>query len=287
MTKGKAIFLDTSIQIARKVHSPEIKKIIETQISNYHISTSSLVVKQEFKRRLIKEAHYLLKQIKFRKSYSKVLRHVHNLPQQQRRKMNICLDTLLTIDENDNEKDRTDRAICFFQDLLRNGLQDFNQSVDHVFEDSNCACGKKQIKPKSNDEYDFGTNKCSRTEGTCGISNFLNEHESNLNKISSHLKNIPASDVKGKKSKELQNIEEFVNSCISDSKKIEEKNPCYTVGDLLIALESSDIPTFYTLNGKESQHLCRILNQNLIVRRKNPEHDDITCLKNVENWPVF
>jgi hypothetical protein len=32
-------------------------------------------------------------------------------------------------------------------------------------------------------------------------------------------------------------------------------DPCLTVGDLLIALESEKIPVFYTINAKESQYL--------------------------------
>ena len=66
------------------------------------------------------------------------------------------------------------------------------------------------------------------------------------------------------------------------------KEPCLSIGDLLIALESSNFSTFYTMNGKESQHLCPSLKQNFIVRPRNPEKEDIECLfSNLKNWEKF
>lgn len=47
-----------------------------------------------------------------------------------------------------------------------------------------------------------------------------------------------------------------------------KSDPCLEVGDLIIALESIDVQTFYTLNRKESLHFCRVLDQDLIIRPK-------------------
>ncbi len=59
-TNGDAIFLDTSIAIARTVHSPATKLRIKERLRRHEVVVSSLVAKQEFKRRLLKEAQYLL-----------------------------------------------------------------------------------------------------------------------------------------------------------------------------------------------------------------------------------
>lgn len=64
-------------------------------------------------------------------------------------------------------------------------------------------------------------------------------------------------------------------------------DPCLTVGDLLIALESIDEPSFLTINSRESQHLCRALNQTLIVRPIDPTRPDIICHKDNPEWPSF
>ena len=79
MCNGTALFIDTSIQIARIVHSPAIKRIIRKRLKKYDIITSSLVVRQEFKRRLLKEADYLLKQLHYRNSFNEVMRHIQDV----------------------------------------------------------------------------------------------------------------------------------------------------------------------------------------------------------------
>ncbi len=96
---GTAIFLDTTIQIARLVHSPLMKRRIEECTRQYDVKVTSSVVRQEFKRRLLKEAKYLLDQLNRRKSYAEVCHHVLRLPDfpKNKRKRNICLPTLFQL----------------------------------------------------------------------------------------------------------------------------------------------------------------------------------------------
>ena len=97
------------------------------------------------------------------------------------------------------------------------------------------------------------------------------------------LQSIPAGD----KSAELNEAERFIDRAVADPSSICTMDPCLRVGDLLIALESLSVESFYTMNGKESQHLCRALNQTLIVRPKNPEHEDVLCQSSAAKWPAF
>ena len=284
MSNGTALFLDTSIQIARIVHSPEIKLLIKNRLKKYNIIATSLIVKQEFKRRLLKEANYLLKQFHLRKSYEQVIRHVQEvLPPQQQRKKNICLQTLMTIDEQDTDEDRSDRAVLSLKYLVKNGLKRFEKSVDHIFIDSNCACSIQPVTTDKNESFHFGTDKCKNLKKKCGISRFLKDNIKLLHKIGKELKKIDNS----KKTKEIEIIEKFIKIYFDNKDTIEEYNPCLIAGDLLIALESKSIPAFYTMNGKESQFFCRYLNQDLIVRKPNPKKDDIICMKIDNEWPEF
>jgi hypothetical protein len=52
-TPESDIFVDTSIQIARITHSPETKRRICARLEQHGEVVTSLVVKQEFKRRLL------------------------------------------------------------------------------------------------------------------------------------------------------------------------------------------------------------------------------------------
>ncbi|MGH9855164.1 MAG: hypothetical protein ACREBD_35475, partial [Blastocatellia bacterium] len=105
------VFLDTSIQIARWIREREMKDRIAGRIKQYDSSATSLVVRQEFKRRLLKEARYLLNQLNHKGSLKKVQRHIVSiLPPQQQRKRNICLEMLTVLFEKADDAERTERA---------------------------------------------------------------------------------------------------------------------------------------------------------------------------------
>ena len=281
----KQIFLDTSIQIARWIREPEMKRRIDERLKQYEATTTSLVVRQEFKRRLLKEAQYLLNQLADKGSLEKVHRHIISvLPPQQQRKRNICLEMLATVFEGKPDDELTERAQRYLRTLLRVGLSDFDNSVSQVVEDTNCACAQQPITEKiPYRQYEFGTDKCGQTGGVCGVSKFLDDHQSTVEQIQTHLKQLPAD----KKSAELQATESFIEKTLDEGFEAKELNPCLTVGDLLIALESAAVSDFYTLNSKESQHLCRALRQSLIVRPKNPAHEDVVCQATDETWREF
>ena len=285
MSRGTAAFLDTSIQIARVVHSPETKKRIAARVEGFDFSITSDVVRQEFKRRLLKEAQYLLNQLDKRQSYVKVLRHVIDvLPPQQGRKRNICLELLGTILEDASDEELTERSRRYLRTLLRVGLGDFDATVDHVVRDAECACAKYPVEERvAYKRYEFGPDKCSRTGDTCGIMRFITSRRDDVERILATLRQIPNDE----KSDELRRGEEFLEAVLADPSTAKSMEPCLYVGDILIALESAGVPTFYTLNGKESQHLCRALGQNLIVRPKNPKHEDVFCLHAAPEWPGF
>jgi hypothetical protein len=279
------VFLDTSIIIARFVQSKEAKRRISERLTNYDASITSLIVKQEFKRRLLKEAQYLLNQLDDKGSFQKTLRHVASvLPPQSERKRSICLDMLLTVFEGADDPELTDRAKRYLRTLLRTGLKEFEDSVSYITWESGCACSHYQVKEKiPYKRYEFGPDKCSKTGDSCGVIEFLKSRHKEMHQILGKLKSLPET----KKSDELKAAQSFIEKVLDDPASAQKMEPCLKIGDLMIALESVGISVFYTLNSKESQHLCRALGQTLIVRRKNPEHEDVVCSNEDENWPEF
>jgi len=279
------VFLDTSIQIARWCHGPETKRRIADRIGQCNGAVTGLIVRQEFKRRLLKEAQYLLNQLNHKGSLEKVLRHVVDiLPPQQQRKRTICLEMLTVLFEEVDDAERTERARRYLRSLLRFGLTEFDSSVDAIIWDSGCACAHFPVEEKvSYKRYEFGPDKCSATGGVCGVVDFLKIRRQEMNQILAHLQRIPDA----KKSSELQKAENFIGKILENADGAAEMEPCLTVGDLMIALESAGVPVFYTLNSNESQHLCRALKQTLVVRPKNPEHEDLVCLDTDGVWREF
>ena len=95
MNRSDVVFLDTSIAIALFVHPSEIKAEIRSKLKAFQLRLTGLVVLQEFSRRLLKEAKYLLDQLSSKGSYQKVLSHLQFLPPQSQRKFRICFSMMV------------------------------------------------------------------------------------------------------------------------------------------------------------------------------------------------
>ncbi|MHB1424674.1 MAG: hypothetical protein ACYC3I_16010 [Gemmataceae bacterium] len=236
---------------------------------------------------MLKEAEYLLRLLDRYNSFDEVEQHVIRLfgpwPGTAR-KRTICLQMLAQV-HGGSDAERTDRLKLYLRSLLVTSLRQFDRKFGEVVKDSACACAQVDVVEKQPlRRYDLGPERCSRTKpGTCGIVQFLNSRKTNWQAILSRLKSIP----NDKKSAEIKNAERFLDELVKKPDKARNDDPCLTVGDLVIALDSVGISVFYTLNSNESQHLCRALGQTLIVRPIDPTKSEIIRLKDDPNWPSF
>ncbi len=285
MPTGTAIFTDTSIHIARLLREPEMKKIIEERLAQYDLVVASSVVLQEFKRRVLPDAIYLINQLNNKGSYQKVKRHVtHVLPDAMKRKRQICLGMLEKIFEsvdNANDSELTERAKRYLHTLIKHGSTYLKNKLGHIIQGTDCYLSKIPIKVKvPYKKYEQAEKKCSQVCHLCPITDFLKENATLCNKILKYLSKLQ------NKTKELGNTLDFLQVFVDNPDSIHEKNPCYSVGDLLISLESNKIPDFYTMNFKESKFFCDILDQNLIVLPHNPDKKDRIFSKQSKPWDL-
>jgi len=271
MAEGSAIFLDTTIQIARFLREKKMKERIKERISGYHISVSSPVVQMEFKRRVLGDALYLLRVINNEGSYSGARRVVENLPAAHRRKEKICLAMLSEIFEEADDVELTNRAKRYLRTLLKSGIQWFRNSVGHLVSGSACYWANYPIlEKKPYQRYEMGGKRCSELNGLCPVVEFLKQKADVCARVLEFLRGIPAQH----KTEDLLKAENFLLGLVDNPASGAENDPCLTVGDLIIALESDGIPHFYTMNYRDSQFLCNVLNQTLIVRHNKPERED-------------
>ena len=268
------VFVDTSIQIARFFHSPEKKRRIEERLNSFSEVFTGLVAKQEYKNRVLKTARYLLLQLESHKSFKAVRRHVDDHLSQNPRLRNICAQLLDTVHEsspNETDEDLTDRARSQMRNLLRLGLDDFENSVTGIIDDSGCACARLPvIEKEAYKTYEFGAEQCRKVSASCGIKEFMHNRKSDLKKILTAIQRLSERE----KTAELKRIEEFIEKVLLDHSISSSLNACLKVGDLMIALESVNFEHFYTMNIKESKPLCHALGQTLIVRPSYATKED-------------
>jgi len=270
--RGTAVFVDTSIQIARFVHSREKKRRIEERLAKYDIVLTSSVVRQEFKRRLLKEAQYLLNTLKQKGSFEETHRHVTEMLSGpfHRRKQQICLLTISTILEGATDAELTERARRYLRFLLRFGLHTFDRSVDHHLLGADCHWAKYPVRERKLERFDFGRERCSQSEGRCGVVSFLRENRDFASKVMDALRSMRDDG----KTAEVATGERFLEEALADPECAPRLDPCLHVGDLMIALESAKIPDFYTMNRAESIVYCQALGQTLVIRPNNPAAED-------------
>ncbi|HHT9136650.1 MAG TPA: hypothetical protein ACFYEK_05315 [Candidatus Wunengus sp. YC60] len=253
-----------------------MKKAIEQRLASYDITVSSPVVIQEFKRRVITEAIYLINLLNAKGSYERVKRHVTNvLPAQWNRKRQICLGMLDEIFENKGDLELTERAKRYLRTLIKFGVSVLKKKVGHIVSGTGCYLSNypvKEIKPYK--RYDLAKKKCSEVYSLCPVADFLKEKFELCKQLLKSLSNL------SNKTKELENTCAFLQELIANPDIVHQKDPCLSVGDLLIALESHSIPDFYTMNYKESKVFCDILGQNLIIRPNNPDSPETIYSKN-------
>ena len=247
------VYLDTTILIASFIHSPKVKFEIREKIKSFRNVLTGQVAQQEFTRRLLKEAEYLLGQLKKRKTVAAVQRHLLSLSQLQNRKFRICLQTLTTIHEGATAEDNADRLRWFLEELLEDAVEDIKELLGAI----------QGIKKKGK-SYDFPNSKCS-TYVQCGVSQFLEDHPDTE----------PLKDFLLEKqdllTTELKDGLGFLTRVCKDSTCAPLFNPCLCFGDTIISLESRRAEVFYTQNHKESKLLCEQSGQVLLLC---PTNDD-------------
>lgn len=272
---GSAIFIDTSVQLLRFIGSKDVKTRINERLSGYSFSVTSLVVRQEFKRRFLTDVRYVRTALeKNILNSAETLRYInaklsspHN-----RRKLSICLNILATSGFNGREiPDSGEKCRLLLSRWEDFGLDLFDSSVGQVVKYSGCGCGASPS---------LGPTKCSVIK-TCKVNEFIRSRPDQAKYILKFLNSATSLF----KTLEIQKAEMALSRWLNSGTLPVNDNPCLTVGDLVIALESAGIPTFYTQNARESQFFCNAQEQTMIVQRD--AGDEVRLASDRTQWPVY
>jgi hypothetical protein len=277
------IFLDTSVQIARLLRV-QMKQPTEALLSRYRRKASGTVALQEFKRRVLKEAAYLLTNLNKTKSYNATLEHVTTvLPGMQERKRMICQLLLHGVLHDRSDQELTERARLYLRTLLMHGEKLFVRFLDDVVPLKNCYLARLPVQEKRRYlSYTIET-KCSKTKGKCSIATFLQQKTNTCLRLLEFLNQLP----RERMTVELERAREFLRKiAAAASTAADQEEPCLKYGDLLLCLESEGWPVFYTMNYKESQAFADFLGQQLIIRPNNPANADEIYQQSSKPWPL-
>ena len=283
-SRHTAVFLDTSIQIARRLREAAMCDRIKSRLQRYSLRVSSSIVLQEFKNRVLRDVAYLLSKLRQTNSYMATLNYVTNvLPKGQQRKMRVCVPLLHKILPLASDAELTERGMLYLRTLLVYGQSQFTRELDALVADTDCHWSKVPIVEKRKyASYDFGSKRCDASKGLCRVGETLKLKEARCKALLAFLDGLPANRL----TEELTRGREALRRVIGNNfENIHGENLCLSVGDLLIALDSENVSAIYTMNYRESQAFCDFLNQTLVVRPNNPEADDVEFDPAKRPWP--
>jgi hypothetical protein len=279
------VFVDSSIQIARVLREPQMKARVNARLSQYRLKVTGSVALQEFKRRVLRTAFYLLTKLNKTNSYQDTLEYVTNvLPTLQQRKKYICQLVLHHVLRDASDLELTERARLYIRTLLVYGESQFIGGLDTVLPGVECYWARIPVREKKRYiTYEIGEEKCSKSQKQCRVGIVLQTKMATCKRLIEFLNSLPQERM----TKELTSARDFLERIIEGDAllNIHDEESCYKMGDLLLALESEGVPDFYTMNYKESQAFCDLLNQDLTIRPNNPDHEERTYLQPDKPWP--
>jgi hypothetical protein len=281
-----AVFVDTSIHIARTLRDPAMKERIESWLARYSLRISGSIAKVEFRNRVLRDLDYLLIKLNQTKSYAATLRYVHEvLPRQMERKRRICvfaLHQVLPADTPRSDAELTERARRYCRLLLAYGETALSTSVDRFKTGVACRQATESVQERRPyKSYVFPHRDCARSP--CGIGNALAQEADLCRRLLAALRLVPHEQL----TTELVRSRDFLERVVEHGGvDIEAANPCTSVGDLLLAIESAGIGDFYTMNWRESRFFCAVLDQDVAVRPNNPAEPEREYRRNERPWPA-
>lgn len=259
---------------------------IEAWLARYRLRVTGTIAVQEFRNRVLRDTYYLLTKLNQFGSYQQTLDYIFNvLPRQLDRKRRICVMILHNLLPGASDEELTERARLYCRALLVYGENRFLQGVDSLGPGVGCYWAQIPVKEKRRyRRYEFADNRCSRAEGRCRIGGALRDREELRRRILDFVEGLPPERM----TTELERARAFLRRIGNDRAldRVSEEEPCLKVGDLLLALESVQVPEVYTMNYGESQAYCDVLGQNLTVRPNNPEKNEVQHLQAAKPWPT-
>jgi len=253
------IFLETTIQIQRLIYDQSVRQTINAKFQDNEIITSTYVW-MEVQRTVRQDYQYLIDLLILRKPTTMSL-FMHYVGESQNiysarrlgRMMQILAQMIdefqiLTIDPFEAA------------DYLRNQCvwavkRGFFEGVDIILDTTMCDL----VKP----DYDIpqgGRMSCRRETAQCALPDLLNGHLSDIQQIA--LDTELLSSLGPTTQKNLPNI-------VNDPNLAKGERNCWSLGDLIIALECPSDALLWTTNISHFEPLCRHLERKLYDPNKH------------------
>ncbi len=262
---GDNLFLDTSIQIERKISTPPKKDELNEILALASSLFSSTYVKMEYRRTLVRDFVFIFNTLTDSEKFGEVLYRIKCLPPLQQRRLSRMIGSLAEFFLDQNEliseskgKELLEIAYHYFKPLIEFSMEEFDDSVDLIDNQTDCyiAKGVPILKGK---KFDNRISHCKPKEINCKIVEFFKENITYFKKIFYMLSKQQNLD------SELEKMKNILEKAIKHPINMADYRNCWNCGDSIIAVESPKDYIIYTKNEKHFYPICKSINKKIAV----------------------
>ena len=247
MSEKKVAFLETTIQISRRIYDPRIQEVVEDEIKNFDLTTSSTYVKMEFTRSFVEKGLVYLYNIARRlEDFPLIFTHLTKLPPVQRRRLNDALLALgIFFKERDlSSSDVLEELLLYLPHAIEEAWEGFDGSVDGLIDETGCVKAKEPLV-KVGDAYS-PFKKCKKAEKKCRIDEFFKNNKPQFELVLNKILSIPDED----KDAELRRTEKILKKALDFPENMLDADNCWNCGDAIISVECPKEAILLTTNIK-------------------------------------
>jgi len=266
---NKALFLDTSIQISKRISQKNEVDRIKSVEKGFDLIVSSSYVLLEFKKSFIQDCIWLHRNLRELKSFglvhyrlSALGAHIgHN---RKRSTVSAVLASYFISNKNESslDKDIAESVEVFLENVLDDIIDNFKESCDHISDEIHCVRAFEQPKQLRNGSFQARVADCKATKINCKLNTFFEKNKNNFKKIHNFIRENKSDQ---KKPSELNRIATAIEIGLDDSKQLCETRHCSSLGDALVAVEAVHYKNLITKDIDQSEVICEAIDLNSIL----------------------
>jgi len=260
MNNKEAIFLETSLQILRHFHHPDIRAKAQQIINNFPMKLSSTYVRMEYFYSIIQDLVYLYDLSKRLTNIGEIHYRIEKLPNIQRRKLNRTLECLATFfyDAGTDTSDISIKLQSWLRQTIDDAFDCFNESVDFIYDETGCAKARMPLQKNGDTYLPFG--RCKVANKQCKIDEFFQNHLQEFHSLFEALQKMPQQE----KDEELIRMEKILERAIKYPQNMLDYQNCRKCGDTIISIECPSKAILFTLNTEHYKIINSVIGRRLI-----------------------
>jgi hypothetical protein len=265
--RGPELFLDTSIAVS-KHKGPLFTGRIDYVFSLFRWRATSSYAKTEYGNVVLAQAEYVLRKLKETRSLRKTCDWIANVLPGFHDQKRIWTLNLLSKIHGMSDEERTERAILALTRLLKLGVRYLEIISDKPIENgTDCYWAKVGVQQKADGALFWQKPRCTISNPRCRIHKFFEENRELFLEIKAQIDALPEAE----RSDQLRGFSDVIEKAKADpSVLLDYKSGCCRLADALIAVDSRNYGSMFSMNAAESVLLTKALNQDFYFLPPNP-----------------